>query len=172
MRQQISMHCLDFGLSASNAWYLCQSLICFFWINFFFFERFFCWINLSVFRQLKPASWTGRTRWNMDLATHKSVVQLASTCSPNWEENYLHAWWHWSVYKSCRTDWEPTAPNCNGSRLSCSHGFIVVSKLLYLICVLVQARSMTKPIKMVRGPLGPSPCPLVIVSFFMKVLLC
>lgn len=103
----------------------------------------FFWINLYVLYQLKPALWTGRARWNMDLATHKSVVQLASTGSPNREENYLHAWWHWSVYKSCRTDWEPTTPNCDGSRLGCSHGFIVVGILSYLISVLV-----SKPIKM------------------------
>lgn len=75
---------------------------------------------------------TGGERWNMGMASDKPTVQLASSGSSDWKENHMYAWWYWSFYKSCGTNWVSSAANYDGSRLNCPYGFIVVSA--YLCC--------------------------------------
>ena len=88
-------------------------------------EKCLCILCVTLVTNLM-ACVTGWERWNMGMASHKPFIQLASSGCSNWKENHLYAWWHWSVNKSCWTDWESTASNYNGSRVDCSYGFIMV----------------------------------------------
>ena len=62
----------------------------------------------------------------MGMDTVQSTLQLSSTCSTYWEENYLHAWWHWKVNTLRGTDRENWEANNNGCWIHSSNGPPVV----------------------------------------------
>lgn len=121
MKLQILMHFLASGLSALSVWYVLSAS-----------NNVCALLHKLVASNTCITCWAGWERWNMGMASDQPIVQLASSGSFNWKENHLYAWWYWSIYKSCGTDWESSASNYNGSRLNRSYGFIVVSA--YLCC--------------------------------------
>ena len=71
---------------------------------------------------------TGGKWWNMGVDPFQSTLQLPSPCCSNWEENYMHAWWHRKVHKLSRADREAWKAHNNGCWIHNSNGpFMVIS---------------------------------------------
>lgn len=87
----------------------------------------------------------------MGMDTVQSTFQLPPTGCTNRKENHLYAWWHWEIYKFCRTDREARKTHYNGCWVYNFDGSSMVhsrsvylsifASLLYFCCLMTSMHS-------------------------------